>query len=102
MKLRSGKLGIRACRLAPVCLGLLAAGCGGGSGGNSTLSTQTANVGPVAVSFSGHPHPAVTNVSGQVSTFGQAGASYSSLSMNPAPSLASTFLLFTRQFGSSI
>ncbi len=57
---------------------------------------QTSRVGPVAVSFTGHPQAALSNSSGQVTAVGQAGAVYSSLSMNPAANLASTFLVFAR------
>ncbi len=91
-----------AIRIAPFCLGLFAIGCGGGGGSstNSTSSTETSQVGPVAVSFTGHPQVAVTASTGLVTSVGQAGASYTTLSMNPAHSLASTFIAFDRPYSS--
>ncbi len=79
-------------------VGLLAAGCGGGSGTGGGLgsSIQTAHIGPVSVSFTGHPQLFTSSSSGHVPAVGQAGASYSKLSMNPAPDLSSTYLAFTR------
>ncbi len=95
--------GIRLFPMGSVSLGLLAVGCGGGGGssGNPATSTQTTHVGPVAVSFTGHPQAAITQSSAQVTSVGQAGASYTSLSINPAPNLNSTFLLFTRNISPS-
>ncbi len=87
--------------IASLFVGLLAVGCGG-SGGSSTSSggaIQTSRVGPVAVSFSGHPQAAISGTSGTVSSVGQAGASFSTLSMNPTHNLGSTYLAFTRQLG---
>ncbi len=68
----------------------------GGSGGSPTGSTQTTHVGPVAVSFSGHPQTAIAATTGLVSAVGQAGASYSTLSIDPAHSLSSTILAYMR------
>jgi len=101
MKMQTRKTAPRLVRFAPLCLGLLAVGCGGGGGagsvGNVTGPTQTGKIGPIAVSYSGHPQAQVNGFSNQVTAEGQAGASYASLSMNPAPNLNSTFLLFTRE-----
>ena len=87
-------------RAAPLCIGILAAGCGGGGGstGTSTGPGQTATVGPVAVSFSGHPQAPVNGSSGSVTAEGQAGASYTSLSMNPAHNLNSTYFALSRNY----
>ncbi len=50
----------------PLALGLILAGCGGGGGSNgaSTGPRQTAQVGPVAVTFAGHPQATISGSSG--------------------------------------
>ncbi len=84
--------------LAPLALGLLSVGCGGGGGSaaNPSSPLQTRNIGPIGISYSGHPQAEINGTSGKVSSVAQAGASYSTLSFNPAHNLDSTFLLFTR------
>ncbi len=91
-----------AVRIAPLCLALLSVGCGGSPGSPTSGggTAQTSHVGLADITFTGHPNANVTQSSGKVSTVGQAGAVYSSLSVNPAPSLDSTFLLYTRPYGS--
>jgi len=105
MNKQSRKSAPRLVRFAPLFLGLMAVGCGGGGGagslGNVTGPTQKGNIGPIAVSYSGHPQAEINGSSNQVTAEGQAGASYTSLSMNPAPNLNSTFLLFTRYLSGS-
>ncbi len=98
MDLRTGKLARSLRFVTPACFGLFAIGCGGGGGsaGNATGPGQSTQLGPVAVTFTGHPQAAINGSSGQVTSVGQAGATYTSLSMNPAPNLNSTFLAFTR------
>ncbi len=83
-------------RLTPLCVGLLAIGCGGGSPSNSNSPAQTSQVGPIAVTFTGHPQAVVSGSSAQITTIGQSGASYSTLSINPAHSLNSTVIAFAR------
>ncbi len=84
-------------RIVPLCLAVLAVGCGGGgSTSNPVGPTQTNQVGPVAVTFTGHPQAEVTGVSGTITAVGQAGASYSTLSMNPAHNLSSTVIAYSR------
>ncbi len=93
---------IQSLRLVPLGVGLLLAGCGGGGGSTSGSSgpTQTNQLGPIGVSFTGHPQAPVTATSSQVTALGQAGASFSTLSFNPAHNLASTSIAFTRYFAS--
>ncbi len=88
-------------RFSPLCLGLFAAGCGGGGGSaaNPTGPSQTAKIGPVAVTFTGHPQVVVSQSSGTVTSVGQAGASYTTLSINPTHNLNATYLAFTRDLG---
>lgn len=85
-------------RLTPICLAMLAAGCGG-SGGMSASSAapkQSTQAGNATVTFLGVPHPLSVANSGSVTAFSQAGASFSSLVVEPAPNLAATSLAFTR------
>ncbi len=88
------------CATATVCFGLLAVGCGGGGGssGNSTGPSQTSHIGPIAVTFTGHPQAEISSSTNQVTAVGQAGASFTSLSISPAHNLSSTYLALTRQF----
>jgi len=85
-------------RLAPLGIGILSIGCGGAGGpaASSSGGNQTAKVGPVDVSYIGRPQPLISSSSGQISTFGQAGVSYSNISIDPTPSLSSTYLTFFR------
>ncbi len=85
-------------RIVPLLVALASVGCGGGGGPstNSNGGVQTSRLGPIALSFSGHPQPAIENSTSKVTTVGQAGASYSGLSINPVPNLDSTFLLISR------
>ncbi len=89
-------------RLAPLSIGILALGCGGGGGGSTVNPggpSQTSHVGPVAVTFTGHPQAEISGSTNQVTAVGQAGASFTNLSINPAHSLSSTFIAFGRQLG---
>jgi len=85
-------------RLTPICAGVLLAGCGGSGGmsGPSAAPTQSTHAGSATATFSGTPHPEVIASNGPVSTFSQAGASFSSFIVNPTPNLDATSLLFTR------
>ncbi len=84
-------------RTMPLSIGLFVIGCGGGgTASNPTAPSQTAKIGPVAVTFTGHPQVAISGSSGQVTSVGQAGASYTNLSINPTHSLNATYLAFSR------
>ncbi len=86
---------------------LFATGCGGaGVSGNLTgtgssgkpTSTQ---VGNASFTFSGQPKAMINGATGPVGYVGQAGASFSTLAVNPTPNLNSTFLAFTRSLNLS-
>ena len=79
---------------------VLAAGCGGGqsSSGPSSAQTQTSKVGEAVVTFSGQPKPQLSSSSSSVAVVGQAGATFSSVILEPAPNLDSTYLVNARSY----
>jgi len=91
----------RLLRSTPLWVGVLAIGCGGAGQqvGQPSGPTGSTNVGPAVVTYAGHPQPLVSASSGAVSTVGQAGAAFSTISVDPIPNLNSTMLAFTRQVG---
>jgi hypothetical protein len=91
-------------KLAPLSVSVVLIGCGGGGGGagaSGSGSQSNGHIGPTQVTYFGKPQAAIEGVTNQVTYDGQAGASYTSLSIDPAPSLNNTFLAFTRAIGSS-
>ncbi len=98
MTLQIRKLLSLALRLIPLSLVILTLGCGGGgSGPTSSGPTQTQHIGPVGISFVGHPGAPISATSNQVAAAGEAGASFVTLSFNPAHNVNSTLIAFTRQ-----
>ena len=83
---------------APLGAALLMVGCGGGGGSNGTATgpTQNATVGPVAVTFIGHPQSRVSGSSSLVTSVGEAGASFTTISINPTHNPSSTTLASLR------
>ena len=77
---------------------IAAEGCGGGASTPSQASAQShsTQVGGAVVTYFGQPKPQLTATSGLVSVIGQAGATYSTVTLEPAPNLADTYLAYTR------
>lgn len=82
--------------LAAAC----AAGCGGGGSAPASGSTaaSTSKIGEATVTYFGQPKPQLTSSSGYVSVVGQAGATFSSVVLQPAPNLDSTYLTVGREY----
>jgi len=78
-----------------------AAGCGGGqsSTGPSSAHTQTSKVGEAVVTFSGQPKPQLSTSSSYVAVVGQAGATFSTVTLEPPPKLDDTYLVLGRFVG---
>jgi len=84
-----------------VSLGLgvvLLAGCGGGTGSGPAGSEQssTTQIGQSTVTYFGQAKPMNTTSSGDVTVASMAGASFSSLQYYPLPTLANTYITFSR------
>ena len=77
---------------------VLLAGCGGGAGTGATGGQQssTAQVGNSTVTYFGKPKPLNTVSSGSVTVATMAGATISSLRYDPPPTLANTYITYSR------
>ena len=81
---------------------MLAAGCGGGPGGGGpTVASQahTTTAGDAVITYFGQPKPLITASSNSVSALGQAGATFSTVVLQPAPNMDSTSLVIGRDMG---
>lgn len=72
------------------------AGCGGGQQGGASAASHTSTAGNAVFTYAGQPKPLLTTSSGNVSVLGQAGATFSSLTLEPPPNLLDTYLVITR------
>jgi len=76
---------------------LVAAGCGGGQGGSlGNAASHTSNAGEAVLTYFGQPKPQLTASSGEVSMVGQAGATFSAVTLEPPPNLDDTYLVICR------
>ena len=84
--------------LAATAAAMAAAGCGGGSGGGSAATSQahTVKSGNAVITYLGQPKPQLTTSSAAVSVVGQAGATFSTVTLEPPPNLDDTYLTFGR------
>ena len=78
-----------------------AAGCGGGSQGAGSAGggVHSSKAGEAVFTYSGQPKPQVAIASGAVSVLGQAGATFSTVTLEPPPNLNDTYLVFSRTVG---
>jgi hypothetical protein len=93
--------------LIALCIGCGGSGSNSGSGTNvgaGTTSTpvggQTATAGQAVFTFLGHPKANVDASTGTVSTVAQAGATYTSVSIYPSPTLTNSYIAFSRSVNS--
>lgn len=97
-----GQKSIRVIWLA-VYAGVFGAGCGGGQSGASTgTGSHTATSNGLSFTYSGQPKPLLSTSSGSVSVLGQAGATFNNVTLEPAPSLGSTYLVVARGVGTYV
>ena len=75
-----------------------AAGCGGGSNGETSSSgVKTETAGQAVLTYFGQPKPQIQESAGAVSVFGQAGATYTNITLNPIQTLNNTYIAFSRE-----
>ena len=79
----------------------MAAGCGGGQSGASSANAtlHTSQAGEAVLSYFGQPKPQLTSSSGTVTVLGQAGATFSTVTLEPPPKLDNTYLVVGRAIG---
>src|SRR5579862_1861040 len=74
-----------------------ATGCGGGQQGVTvSTATHTSKAGDAIITYSGQPKPMAAESSNAVTVLTQAGATFSNITLEPAASLASTYIAFSR------
>ena len=80
------------------CVAVAAAGCGGGqqSAGPPGGAVQTSKAGQAVLTYFGQPQPLLTASSGEVSVLGQAGATFTAMTLEPPPNIEDTFLVYSR------
>jgi len=91
-------LTLRQTALLAVSICLLA-GCGGGQTGGSSrpaTNSQSGTIGEATFTYSGKPQQMITQSAGNVSASAIAGATFSTIQVNPAPILANTYLVYSR------
>src|SRR5580658_3325608 len=75
-----------------------AAGCGGGQSGppSADATLHTSHAGDAVFSYFGQPKPQLTTSSGAVTVVGQAGAVFSTVTLEPPPNLLDTYIVTDR------
>ena len=74
-----------------------AAGCGGGQSGSGASATiHTSKSGYAVLTYFGQPQPQLGATSGLISSVGQAGATFSTITLEPPPNLNDTYLVLGR------
>ena len=78
-------------------IAVAAAGCGGGQGGGPVAAAvKTTKAGDAVITYFGQPKPQLTSSAGYVTVVGQAGATFSTVTLEPPPNLADTYIAFGR------
>ena len=84
------------CAFGAVC----SAGCGGGQSGSAvSAASHTSTLGNATVTYYGQPKPQFSSSSQQVTVLGQAGATFSNVTLEPPASLADTYIVYSRDSG---